>query len=55
MDVEAVIHDISTNILQPNTEDEEINKLHQRGVTLTKDIANDIIPKLKNLKEDKLY
>ena len=55
MDVESVLHDVSSNILEPNTEDEEIIRLHQRGVSLTKDVANDIIPKLKSLKEDKLY
>ncbi len=55
MDVESVLHDVSTNILEPNTEDEEIVSLYRRGVSLRKDVANDIIPKLKSLKEDKLY
>ena len=31
MDVESVLKDISSNILVPNTEDEEITKLYKRG------------------------
>lgn len=55
MDVDSVLQDIASNILEPNTEDEEINKLYKRGISLRKDIGSDIVPKLKNLKEDKLY
>jgi hypothetical protein len=55
MDVESVLRDISSNILVPNTEDEEITKLYKRGTELTKDMAADIMPKLRSLKEDKLH
>lgn len=55
MDVDSVLSDIASNIPEPNTDDEEINKLYKRGTSLRKDIGYDIVPKLKNLKEDKLY
>ena len=55
MDVDSVLQDIASNILEPNTQDEEINKLYKRGLSLRKDIGSDIVPKLKSLKEDKLY
>ncbi len=55
MDVDSVLHDIASNILEPNTDDQEINKLYKRGISLRKDIGSDIVPKLRNLKEDKLY
>lgn len=29
--------------------------MHQKGISLKRDMANDIVPKLRNLKEDKLY
>lgn len=55
MDVDGVLKDISSNILVPNTEDEEINKLYKRGTELSKDMAADIMPKLRSLKDDKLH
>lgn len=55
MDVDSVLHDIASNILEPNTDDEEINRLYKRGIALRKDIGSDIVPKLKSLKDDKLY
>jgi|LakMenE18May11ns_1017448.scaffolds.fasta_scaffold7249177_1 hypothetical protein len=55
MDVEGVLKDISSNILIPNTEDEEITRLYKRGTELSKDMASDIMPKLRSLKDDKLH
>jgi hypothetical protein len=54
MSVESVIHDVASNIQEPNTSDEEIIKLHQRGIGLKKEMIKDIVPKLKSLKGDKL-
>lgn len=55
MDLDNVIKDVSANILEPNTSNPDINSLYERGVALKKESGSDLIPKLKSLKEDKLY
>lgn len=55
MDIDTVIRDVSNNIIEPNSDNPEINKLYQRGVALKKEIGSDLVPRLKNLKEDKLH
>lgn len=55
IDVDIVLRDIASNIIEPNTDDEEINNLYQRGIALNKDITVDILPKLRSLKEEKLH
>jgi len=55
MDVDSILHDMATNIPEPNTDDEDLIDLYRRGSGLRKEIAVDFMLKLKNLKEDKLY
>jgi len=55
MDLDSVLHDVATNILDPNTSHPEINKLYNRGIGLHKDIGIDLAAKLRNLKDDKVY
>ncbi len=55
MDIDNVLQDISTNIIEPNSEDPEILKMYKRGASLKREVAGELIPKLKNLKEDKVY
>ncbi len=55
MDVDNVLNDVAANILNPNTDHPEINKLYQRGVSLRKETGSDIVPKLRSLKDEKLY
>jgi len=55
MDIDTVIRDVSNNIIEPNSDNPEINKLYQRGATLKKEIGSDLVPRLKILKEDKLH
>lgn len=54
MDVETVLRDISSNILPLDSEDEEINRLYAKGASLSKEIAGELVPRLKNLKDDKI-
>lgn len=55
MDLDSVVQDISANILNPNSDKVEIKKLYNRGLNLRKENGIDLVPKLKNLKEDKVY
>lgn len=55
MDLDSVVQDISANILNPNSDKAEIKKLYNRGLNLRKENGTDLVPKLKNLKEDKVY
>ncbi len=55
MDLDSVVQDVSANILNPNSEKSEIKKLYNRGINLRKENGSDLVPKLKNLKEDKVY
>lgn len=36
LDIDKVLEDVSTNIINPNTTNSEINKLYERGVALKK-------------------
>jgi len=55
LDIDSVIRDVSTNIIDPNTDNPDINRLYQRGIALKKEVGNDLVPRLKILKEDKLH
>ena len=55
MDIDTVIHDVSTNIIEPNSDNPDINRLYQRGATLKREVGSELVPRLKNLKEDKLH
>lgn len=50
MDIDSVLRDISTNIIDPNTDNEKIHRMYKKGSTLHRDMGGDLIPKLKNLK-----
>lgn len=55
MNLESVITDVTSNILDPSTTNPELNKLYNRGISLRKEVGSDLVPKLKNLKDDKVY
>lgn len=55
MDLDSVVEDVSANILNPNSDHPEIRRLYQRGLNLRKENGSDLVPKLRNLKEDKVY
>lgn len=55
MDIDTVIRDVATNIIDPNSHNPDINRLYQRGIALRRDTGCDLVPKLKNLKEEKLH
>lgn len=55
MNLESVIADVTSNILDPSTTNPELNKLYNRGISLRKEVGSDLVPKLKNLKDDKVY
>ena len=51
MDLDSVINDVAANILEPFSESSEINNLYAKGTNLRKDMGNDLVPRLKNLKD----
>ena len=55
MDLDSVINDVATNILEPFSESPEINNLYIKGSNLRKDMGNELVPRLKNLKDEKVY
>lgn len=54
MDIDCILADISRNILEPNTDDQDIMALYNRGKNLRRDMGSDYSTRLKALKEDKL-
>ena len=55
MDLDSVLHDVASNILDPNTSNPDITKLYNRGIGLHKDMGSELTGKLRNLKDDKVY
>ena len=42
MDIDTVIHDVSTNIIEPNSDNPDINRLYQRGATLKREVGSEL-------------
>jgi hypothetical protein len=55
MDIDSVMTDMASNILDPNTSNPDILKLYARGSALRKDTGSDLVPRLRNLKDEKVY
>ena len=55
MDLDSVMQDVAENIPNPNSNNPDLNRLYTRGINLNKDTGSDLAPKLRNLKDDKVY
>lgn len=55
LDIDSVLRDIATNILEPDTDDPEINRLYERGKSLNREMGEDMVKRLRGLKEEKMY
>ena len=55
MDIDSVLHDVVSNIPDPNSSNPAINKLYSKGISLHKDMGSDLSVKLRNMKDDKVY
>ena len=55
MDVDSVLKDVAANISDPGTDHPELSRLYTKGAGLSRDIATDLVPKIRNLKDDKIY
>ena len=55
MDLDSVLQDVANNIIHPSSEQPQLLKLYQKGKALRKDTGNDLVQRLKILKEDKIY
>lgn len=53
-ELDIMLKDFSQAIPMPNTENPQILELYNKGRSLGKELNNDLVPKLKTLKEDKL-
>jgi hypothetical protein len=54
VELDTMLKDFSQAIPMPNTENPQILELYNKGRSLGKELNNDLVPKLKTLKEDKL-
>ena len=54
IDLDTVLKDFSDSIPEPNTDNPQILELYNKGRLFSKEYANDLANRLKNLKEDKI-